>query len=264
MSVRRQCEPAGVSCSWVHAPAAAAVDALDLTLLRLIDAQSTRRPFFGSRRMVIHLRDQGHVVNRKHVQRLLRILGLAGMAPGPATRRAHPEHKVYPYLLRGPAVVRPNQVWSTDITCIRPEGGFAYLVAIIDWYSRRVLARRVSNTLETQFCVDCLDDALRARGPPDIFNTDQGAQFTGEAFTGVLLAAGIAIGMDGRGRALDGLRRASAPSAGLPHSRAGAPLGRRRRCRDRGPLRLGRAWRCNPFNQRSLNSWENCPGHWVH
>jgi putative transposase len=203
LAVSRQCELAGVSRSWVYAPAAPEVDALDLNLLRLIDAQYTRRPFYGSRRMVVHLRAQGHVVNRKHVQRLMRILGLAGMAPGPATSRAHPEHKVYPYLLRGLAVERPNQVWSTDITYIRLEGGFAYLVAIIDWYSRRVLAWRVSNTLETQFCVDCLEDALRAHGRPGIFNTDQGSQFTSEAFTSVLLGAGIATVKAGRGRALD-------------------------------------------------------------
>jgi putative transposase len=205
LAVSRQCELAGVSRSWVYAPAAPEVDALDLTLLRLIDAQYTRRPFYGSRRMVVHLREQGHVVNRKHVQRLMRILGLAGMAPGPATSRAHPEHKVYPYLLRGLAVERPNQVWSTDITYIRLDGGFVYLVAIIDWYSRRVLAWRVSNTLETQFCLDCLEDALRTHGRPEIFNSDQGSQFTSEAFTGVLVDAGIAISMDGRGRALDNI-----------------------------------------------------------
>jgi putative transposase len=132
LAVSRQCGLAGVSRSWVHAPTAPEVDARDLMLLWPIDEPYTRRPFYGSRRVVVHLREQGHVVNRKHVQRLMRILGLAGMAPGPATSRPHPEHKVHPHLLRGLSVVRPHQVWSTDITYIRMEGGFAYLVAIID------------------------------------------------------------------------------------------------------------------------------------
>ena len=202
----RQCALAGVARSGVYAvPAGETPDDGDLTLLGLLDAQYTLRPFFGSRRMVRYLLEQGHVVNRKQVQRLMRVLGLAGMAPGPHTSTPHPGHKIYPYLLRGVAVTRPNQVWSTDITYIRLTHGFAYLVAIIDWYSRRVLAWRLSNTLEAGFCVDCLDDALRIHGQPAIFNTDQGSQFTSEAFTRVLLDAGIAISMDGRGRALDNL-----------------------------------------------------------
>jgi putative transposase len=206
LAVSRQCALAGVARSWVYgASAGEALDALDLLLLGLIDEQYTRRPFYGSRRMVVYLREQGHAVNRKRVQRLMRVLGLAGMAPGPATSKPHPEHKVYPYLLRGVAVTRPNQVWSTDITYIRLAHGFAYLVAIIDWYSRRVLAWRLSNTLEAGFCVDCLEDALRNHGRPAVFNTDQGSQFTSAAFTGVLLDAGIAISMDGRGRALDNI-----------------------------------------------------------
>jgi len=206
LAVSRQCALAGVTRSWVYgAPAGEALDELDLILLGLIDAQYTRRPFFGSRRMVVYLQEQGHVVNRKHVQRLMRVLGLAGMAPGPNTSQPHPEHKIYPYLLRGVAVVRPDQVWSTDITYIRLAHGFAYLVAIIDWYARRVLAWRISNTLEAGFCVDCLEDALRAHGRPEVFNTDQGSQFTSADFTGVLLREGIAISMDGRGRALDNI-----------------------------------------------------------
>jgi len=144
-------------------------------------------------------------VNRKRVQRLMRVMGLAGMAPGPHTSRPHPQHKVYPYLLRGVAVTRPNQVWSTDITYIRLAHGFVYLVAVIDWYSRRVLNWRISNTLDTVFCVDCLEEALHRYGNPEIFNTDQGCQFTSESFTGVLKAHGIAISMDGRGRALDNI-----------------------------------------------------------
>ena len=205
LAVSRQCELAGVARSWVYGAVGEVLDELDLRLLELIDAQYTQRPFYGSRRMVLYLQEQGHAVNRKRVQRLMRVLGLAGMAPGPNTSRPHPQHKIYPYLLRGVAVVRPNQVWSTDITYIRLEHGFAYLVAIIDWYSRRVLAWRVSNTLEAEFCVDCLEDALRTHGRPEVFNSDQGSQFTSEAFTGVLRREGIAISMDGRGRALDNI-----------------------------------------------------------
>jgi putative transposase len=203
LAVSRQCVLAGVARSWVYE--ASAVDAVDLRLLSLIDEQYTEHPFYGSRRMVIYLQKQGHTVNRKHVQRLMRVLGLAGMAPGPATSKPHPEHTIYPYRLRGVAVTCPNHVWSTDITYVRLAHGFAYLVAIIDWYSRRVLAWRLSNTLEAGFCVDCLQEALRVHGQPAVFNTDQGSQFTSEAFTRVLLDAGIAISMDGRGRALDNI-----------------------------------------------------------
>ena len=204
--VSRQCVLTGVSRSWVYARRdAGVVDEAERALLRLIDAQYTRRPFYGTRRMVVYLSEQGHTVNRKRVQRLMRLLGLAGMAPGPATSQPHPEHKIYPYLLRGVAITRPNQVWSTDITYIRLAHGFAYLVAVMDWYSRRVLSWRLSNTLEAGFCVDCLEEALRAHGRPEIFNTDQGSQFTSEAFTKVLLEAAISISMDGRGRALDNI-----------------------------------------------------------
>ena len=148
---------------------------------------------------------QGHVVNRKRVQRLMRQLGLAGMAPGPATSSRHPAHPVYPYLLRGVAVTRPDQVWSADITYIRLERGFAYLVAIIDWYSRKVLSWRISNSLDATCCVDCLEDALLEHGKPDRFNSDQGSQLTSQAFTDVLKREGVLISMDGRGRALDNI-----------------------------------------------------------
>jgi putative transposase len=181
------------------------VDENDLLYRRLIDEEYTRHPFYGSRKMVVFLKAAGHVVNRKRVQGLMRKMGLAGMAPGPKTSRPCPEHKVYPYLLRGVFVVRPDQVWSTDITYIRLERGFAYLVAIIDWYSRRVLSWRISNTMEAVFCVDCLNEALRTHGRPEIFNSDQGAQFTSEAFTNVLKREGITISMDGRGRAFDNI-----------------------------------------------------------
>ncbi len=206
LALTRQCELTGVNRSTAYAPhLAAKPDEQELTLLALIDVEYTRRPFYGSRKMVIYLRGLGNVINRKRVQRLMGLLGLIGMAPGPNTSRPHPEHKVYPYLLRGVVVTRPNQVWSTDITYIRLPRGFVYLVAVIDWYSRRVLAWRLSNTMDSGFCVDCLEEALQNYGTPEIFNTDQGSQFTSEAFTGVLLKKSIAISMDGRGRALDNI-----------------------------------------------------------
>jgi len=155
--------------------------------------------------MVVYLRGKGYLINRKRVQRLMGILGLAGMAPGPNTSRAHPQNKIYPYLLRGVSVIRPNQVWSTDITYIRLTRGFVYLVAVIDWYSRKVLAWQLSNTLDSRFCVECLEQALSRYGAPDIFNTDQGCQFTSDAFTSVLKLHKITISMDGRGRALDNI-----------------------------------------------------------
>lgn len=181
------------------------VDAHDQFLLQLIDEEYTRHPFFGSRRIRVYLRRLGHRVNRKRVQRLMKILGLEGMAPGPNTSKAHPQHKVYPYLLRGLDIVRPNHVWSTDITYIRLPRGFVYLVAIIDWYSRKVLSWRLSNSIDASFCVDCLQEALTHFGKPEIFNSDQGSQFTSDAFTGVLIESGITISMDGRGRALDNI-----------------------------------------------------------
>ncbi len=146
-----------------------APDEQELTLLGAIDAEYTRHPFYGSRKMTAYLRRLGHRINRKRVQRLMGKLGLAGMAPGPHTSRPHPQHKVYPYLLRGVDVARPNQVWSTDITYLRLARGFVYLVAVIDWYSRKVLAWRLSNTLDSGFCVDCLEQALQTYGAPEIF-----------------------------------------------------------------------------------------------
>jgi len=210
LALSRQCTLAGVSRATLYArtnpkrvkPDAGLVDEL---LKRLIDEEYTRHPFYGSRKMVVYLGRCGHCVNRKRARRLMRSMGLSGMAPGPNTSKAHPQHKVYPYLLRGVAVVRPNQVWSTDITYIRLGKGFAYLVAIIDWYSRRVLSWRISNSMEAVFCVDCLEDALRGHGKPEVFNSDQGSQFTSEAFTGVLLREEVTISMDGRGRAFDNI-----------------------------------------------------------
>ncbi len=181
------------------------VDASDLVHSRLIDEEYTRHPFYGTRRMVVFLEKAGHAVNRKRVRRLMRLMGLSGMAPAPNTSRRRPEHPVYPYLLRGVPVVRPNQVWSTDITYIRLAHGFAYLVAVIDWYSRKVLSWRISNSMESVFCVDSLEEALRSHGTPEIFNSDQGAQFTSEAFTRVLKREGVVISMDGRGRVFDNI-----------------------------------------------------------
>ncbi|MFX1671662.1 IS3 family transposase [Paraburkholderia sp. A2WS-5] len=208
LPLARQCELAGVSRATLYRRMSAAParhDEVALLLRALIDEEYTRRPFYGSRRMVVFLRACGHRINRKRVQRLMRELGLAGMAPGPATSRAHPQHRVWPYLLRGVAITRPDQVWSTDVTYVRLARGFAYLVAVIDWYSRRVLSWRISNSMDASFCVDCLEDALRAHGRPEVFNSDQGSQFTSAAFTGVLMREGVAISMDGRGRALDNI-----------------------------------------------------------
>ncbi len=206
LSVLRQCQLAKVARSVVYAPkSAAVVNDTDLELLRLLDEEYTRHPFFGSRKMVRFLHREGHAVNRKRVQRLMRILGLVAMVPSPNTSKKHPQNKVFPYLLRGVAVVRPNQVWSTDITYIRLAHGFVYLVAIIDWYSRKVLAWQLSNTMDVGFCMDCLTAALSEYGAPEIFNTDQGSQFTSDQWIKKLQESGVKISMDGRGRALDNI-----------------------------------------------------------
>lgn len=206
ISLVRQCELMMVTRSTVYAATQPVkVDEEELLLCRLIDEEYTKRPFYGTRRMVVFLKQAGYVVNRKRVQRLMRKMGLEGMAPGPRTSGTHPKHPVYPYLLRGLAVERPNQVWSTDITYIRLAKGFAYLVAVIDWYSRKVLSWRLSNSMDVAFCLDCLEDALRTHGKPEIFNSDQGSQFTSMAFTDILKREGIRISMDGRGRALDNI-----------------------------------------------------------
>ena len=181
-------------------------DQADRLLSRLIDEEYTRHPFYGTRRMAVVIsKVVGYRVNRKRLQRLMRQMGLQGMVPGPNTSRAHPQHPVYPYLLRGLEITRPNQVWSTDITYIRLANGFVYLVAVMDWYSRKVLSWRISNSMDASFCIDCLEEALRNYGKPDIFNSDQGAQFTSAGFTGVLQREEIKISMDGRGRAFDNI-----------------------------------------------------------
>lgn len=175
----------------------------DLALMKRIDAIHLARPFLGSRRIVDALSDEGILVNRKHVQRLMRLMGIMALHPKARTTRPAPGHRVYPYLLRRLTVDRPNQVWCADITYLPMARGFLYLVAIMDWYSRKVLAWRLSNTMDVDFCVDALEEALACYGCPEIFNTDQGSQFTSEAFTGALRRKNVQISMDGRGRWMD-------------------------------------------------------------
>lgn len=172
--------------------------------MKLIDRQYLTTPFYGARKMVAWLKNQGHKANRKRIRRLMRIMGLKAIYRHPRTSQPAPGHKIYPYLLSGMNITRPNQVWAADITYIPMARGFLYLVAIIDWYSRYVLSWRLSNTLDADFCVEALKEALR-KGRPDIFNTDQGAQFTSEAFTGLLEQHGVQISMDGKGRYSDNL-----------------------------------------------------------
>jgi putative transposase len=201
LSVRRQCEILGLSrSSLYYEPGGEAAE--DLRLMRLIDGQYTACPFYGSRRITAWLVEQGEEVNRKRVQRLMRVMGLEAIYPKPRLSLAGKGHRIYPYLLRGVKVERRDQVWSTDITYIPMISGFMYLAAVIDWYSRYVIAWRLSNTLDGVFCLEVLEEALKG-GRPEVFNTDQGAQFTAAAFTGKLEAAGVAVSMDGRGRALD-------------------------------------------------------------
>jgi putative transposase len=170
-----------------------------------MDTQYLKTPFYGSRKMREFLGREGYKVNRKRVQRLMRLMGIAAIYRKPRLSQRDDEHEVYPYLLRDVAIVRPDQVWSTDITYIPMARGFLYLVAIIDWFSRYVLAWQLSNTLETEFCIDALEDALSGSRRPEVFNSDQGSQFTSKAFTGRLKAHNIAISMDGRGRFLDNI-----------------------------------------------------------
>lgn len=204
MSIRRQCELAGVGRSGLYYEPIGENE-LNLELMRKIDEQYLVTPFYGSRKMMLHLIGEGHEVNRKRVQRLMRLMGIAAIYPKPRLSQKDHEHEVYPYLLRNVAIVRPDQVWSTDITYIPMAHGFLYLVAIIDWFSRYVLSWRLSNTLDTLFCIDALEEALSGSRRPEVFNSDQGSQFTSTAFTGRLKANSITISMDGRGRFLDNI-----------------------------------------------------------
>jgi len=201
LSVRRQCVLLGLCRSGLYYEAAQET-AENLRLMRRIDREYTAHPFLGSRRLTKWLQDQGEAVNRKRVQRLMRVMGLEAIYPKPKLSAAGRGHRIYPYLLRNASIERPDQVWSTDITYVPLSSGFMYLAAIIDWFSRYVLAWRLSNTLDGSFCLEMLDEALR-RGRPEVFNTDQGVQFTAQAWTGRLESAGVAVSMDGRGRCLD-------------------------------------------------------------
>jgi putative transposase len=202
LSIRRQCKLLGLARSGVYRPKPPANDN-ELVLMRRIDEFFMAWPFLGSRRMTAMLRAEGRPVNRKRVQRLMRRMGIAALGPKPRTTKPAPGHKIFPYLLRDIAIERPNQVWAADITYVPIGRGFLYLVAVIDWASRAVLSWRLSNTMDVSFCVAALEEALARFGRPEIFNTDQGSQFTSAAFTGTLAAAGIRISMDGRGRWMD-------------------------------------------------------------
>jgi putative transposase len=204
VSVSRQCRLLDLSRSSVYyKPVELAPQ--DLALMRLIDEQYLKTPFYGSRSMTRHLRRLGYCLNRKHIQRLMRLMGLEAIYPKPKTSQPHPEHKIYPYLLRDLVIDHPNQVWAADITYIPMARGFMFLVAVMDWYSRKVLSFKLSNTLDTDFCLEAVEEAIRIYGLPKIFNTDQGAQFTSRAFTGLLEQHQIRISMDGRGRVQDNI-----------------------------------------------------------
>jgi len=204
LSVAAQCRLLKVARSTLYYQPAP-VDPDDLALMRRMDELYTASPFYGSRRMVAVLRRDGWVVNRKRVRRLMRVMGLEAIYQTPNTSQAHPDHKVYPYLLRGLVIDRPNQVWCADITYIPMARGFVYLVAVMDWFSRRVLSWRLSITMEADFCVAALQEAKARHGQPEIFNTDQGVQFTSAGFLDELERCGIRISMDGKGRFLDNI-----------------------------------------------------------
>jgi putative transposase len=202
--MRWQCRVLGLCrSSWYYQPMPCSER--DRTLMHRLDEQYTKTPFYGVRKMTLALRDQGYAVGKDHVRTLLRTMGLVAVFPKPNLSKPHPENRIYPYLLRDLEVRRPNQVWSADLTYIRLQRGFAYLVAILDWYSRCVLSWRLSNSLEAEFCVEALRGAIASYGVPDVFNTDQGVQFTSQAFIGVLTSHRISISMDGRGRCLDNI-----------------------------------------------------------
>jgi putative transposase len=204
LSISRQCQLLKINRSTFYYKKKP-IKAEDLKLMELIDKQYLKTPTWGSRSMRNHLRRLGYKINRKRVQRLMRLMGLEAIYPKHRTSRPCPGHKVYPYLLRNLKIDRPNQVWAADITYIPMSRGFMYLVAVMDWHSRKVLSWRLSNTLDTDFCVEALEDAINQFGSPDIFNTDQGAQFTSRAFTDVLKAHDVKISMDGRGRVQDNI-----------------------------------------------------------
>ena len=187
LSIQRQCDLIGLPRSSYYREQKPALESVEnLAIMRLIDEEYTRHPFYGTRKMRYYLRRKGYQVNRKRVQRLMHKMGLQSIAPKPNTSKPHPEHKIYPYLLRNLDIICPDQVWCSDITYIPFPGGFVYLVAVMDWYSRYVLSWEVSVTMESEFCVSALESALRRHDQPDIFNTDQGSQFTSNEFTGII------------------------------------------------------------------------------
>ena len=202
LSIVRQCQLLSINRSaYYYQPTGES--ALNLELMRLIDEQHLETPWYGARQMARHLRRQGYGVSRTRIGRLMRLMGLSAIYQKPNTSKPHPQNKIYPYLLRGMTISKPNQVWCADISYIPMRRGFLYLVAIMDWASRKVLSWRLSNTMDADFCVAALDEALARYGKPDIFNTDQGSQFTSDAFTGTLKDADIRISMDGKGRWMD-------------------------------------------------------------
>jgi putative transposase len=206
LSLTRQCQLTGISRSTVYYKPVnenSPKYRQDLELMAEIDRQFMDMPYLGSRRMAEVLRRQGWSVGRKRVARLMRLMGLEALYRRPRTTVPHPEHRVYPYLLRGLTIDRPNQVWAADITYLPMPRGFLYMVAIMDWHSRKVLSWKLSNTMDAEFCVEALKEALETYGKPGIFNTDQGSQFTSLDFTGVLQDAGVRISMDGKGRCMD-------------------------------------------------------------
>ena len=203
-SLSRQCDLLSIGrSSFYYAPKGESPE--NLALMRRLDALFLKYPFYGSRQMARQLRREGVCVGRHRVRRLMRLMGLQAIYQAPRTSAPHPAHRIYPYLLRGLAIDRPNQVWCADITYIPVQRGFLYLVAIMDWATRHVLSWRLSNTMDASFCVEALGEALARSGRPEIFNTDQGSQFTSRGFTGVLGDAGVAISMDGRGRCMDNI-----------------------------------------------------------
>jgi putative transposase len=202
--VTRQCALLGLSRAAVYRKPTLARGG-DLELMRLIDEQYLRTPFYGARKMAVVLRRSGHHVGRKRVTRLMRVMGIEAIYRKPNLSQRHPQHKIYPYLLTNMGIDRVHQVWSCDITYIPMAHGFMYLVAVIDWHSRVVLSWRMSNTMASDFCVEALEEAFRRYGQPEIFNTDQGVQFTCEAFIVALVTRGIRISMDGKGRCLDNI-----------------------------------------------------------
>ncbi len=204
LSLNRKCQLLSINRSSVYYKPRP-ISTENLEVMKLIDAEYMKHPTNGSRSMYDFLDRQGRTVNRKRIQRLMRLMGLEAIYPKPKTSKPHPDHRVYPYLLKGLDINRPDMVWSSDITYVPMKRGFMYLVAVMDWYSRKVLSWRLSNTLDSDFCVSALKEAIERYGCPEIFNTDQGCQFTSKAFTDVLKSNVIKISMDGRGRFLDNI-----------------------------------------------------------